>query len=68
MNDQWTWTRTTVWGWTVGVAGGLSGGGQRGKYWDDCNRITTTIEKNGLSGANDDICRCSRVRDKASPT
>ena len=29
MNDLWT--RTMVWGWTVGVGGGLGGGGQRGK-------------------------------------
>ena len=38
MNDPWTWT--TVWGLTVGVGAGLGGGGQRGKNWDNCNRIT----------------------------
>ena len=27
MNDPWTWT--SVWGFTVGAGGGLSGGGQR---------------------------------------
>ena len=35
MNDQWTWT--TVWRWTVGAGGGMDGGGQRGKNWE--NRI-----------------------------
>ena len=29
---------TTVKGLTVG--GAVGGGGQRGKYWDNCNRIT----------------------------
>ena len=24
----------------VGVGDGLGGGGQSGKYWDNCNRIT----------------------------
>ena len=37
MNDPWTWTM--VWGWTVVAGGGLGGGGQRGKSWENCNRI-----------------------------
>ena len=35
MNDPWT--RTTVWG--------LTGGGQRGETWDNCNRITIKMIK-----------------------
>ena len=35
MNDPWT--RTTGWGLTVKVEGG-TGGGQRGKNSDECNR------------------------------
>ena len=33
---------TTGWGWTVGArkVGGLGGGQQRGKEWDNCNRTT----------------------------
>ena len=38
MNDPWTWT--TVWGLTVGAGGGIRGGGQRWKNWDNHNRIT----------------------------
>ena len=38
MNDPWPWT--TVWGLSVGDVGGLAGGEQRGKTWDNCNRIT----------------------------
>ena len=38
MNDPWTWT--TTWGWTVGAGVGWDGGGQRGKNWDNCNRIS----------------------------
>ena len=38
MNDPRTWT--TVWELTVGVGGGMCRGGQRGKNWDNCNRIT----------------------------
>ena len=38
MNDPWT--RTTVWGLTVGAGGGMGRGRQRGKNWDNCNRIT----------------------------
>ena len=37
MSDPWT--RTTVWALTVGAGGRLKGGGQREKYWDNCNRI-----------------------------
>ena len=38
MNNPWTWTM--VWGLTVGAGGGLGGGRQREKIWDNCNRIT----------------------------
>ena len=38
MNDPQTWT--TVWELTVGVGGGMGRGGQRGKSWDNCNKIT----------------------------
>ena len=38
MNDPQT--GTTVWGWTVGAGGGMGRGGQRGKSWDNCNRVT----------------------------
>ena len=38
MNDPWIWT--TVWGLAVRVGGGLGRGGQRGKNWDNYNRIT----------------------------
>ena len=38
MNDPWAWT--TVWGLTVGAGGGIRGGGQRWKNWDNHNRIT----------------------------
>ena len=38
MNEAWTWT--TVWELTVGAGKGMGGGGQRGKNWDNCNRIT----------------------------
>ena len=45
MNDPWTWT--TVWELMVGTGGGMSGGGQRGKNWDNCNnRITIKMIKN----------------------
>ena len=37
MKDPWTWT--TVWALTVEVVGGLGGGGQRGKNWDNCYSI-----------------------------
>ena len=37
MNDPWTWTM--AWELIVGVWGGMGGGWQRGKNWDDCNRI-----------------------------
>ena len=36
MNNPQTWT--TVWELTVG--GGMGRGGQRGKNWDNCNRLT----------------------------
>ena len=38
MNDPWTWTTGRE--MTVGVRGWLGGGEQRGKNWDNCNRIT----------------------------
>ena len=38
INGPWTWT--TMWGLTVGTGSGLGRGGQRGKNWDNCNRIT----------------------------
>ena len=38
MNDPWR--RTTGLGLTVGEGGGLGGGEQRGKNWDDSSRIT----------------------------
>ena len=41
MNDPWTWT--TVWELTVGEGGGMGGGGQRDKNWDNWNRITIKI-------------------------
>ena len=37
MNDPWTWT--TERGLTVGEKGGLGGEGQKGKNWDNCDRI-----------------------------
>ena len=44
MNDPQTWT--TVWELTAEVWGGMGGGGQRGKNWDNCNRITIKMIKN----------------------
>ena len=35
MNDPQTWT--TVWGLAMEMGGGMGGGGQRGKNWDNCN-------------------------------
>ena len=40
MNDPWTWR--TVWRLMVGAGGRLGTGGQKGKNWDNCNRITIT--------------------------
>ena len=37
MNDPRTWTRVRE--LTVGVGNGMGGRGQRGKNWDNCNRI-----------------------------
>ena len=45
MNDLWTWT--PVWGPTVGAGvgwGGLGRGGQRGKNWDNCNKINDHLK------------------------
>ena len=42
MNDPWTWTM--VRGLTVGVGSGLGGGEQRGKNWDNCNRLTIKLK------------------------
>ena len=39
MKYPWTWT--TKRGLTVGKRGGLGGGGQKGKKWDNCNRINS---------------------------
>ena len=44
MNDPRTWTM--VWGLTVGAEGEMGGGRQRGKSWDNCNRITVKIIHN----------------------
>ena len=41
VNDRWT--RTAVWGLTVGVGAGLGGGEQRRQNWDNCNRIIIKI-------------------------
>ena len=38
MNDPQTWTK--VWELTVESGDGMGGRGQRGKNWDNCNRIT----------------------------
>ena len=38
MNDLQTWT--VVWELTLGAGGGMGGREQRGKNWDNCNRIT----------------------------
>ena len=44
MNDPQTWT--TGWEVTAGVGDGVGEGGQREKYWDNCNKITIKmIEK-----------------------
>ena len=43
MNDPRTWT--TVWGLTVAVGIGMGRGGQRGKTWDNYNRITIKMVK-----------------------
>ena len=44
-NGPLLWTGTLVWGLPEGVGGGLGGGGQRGKKWDDYNRISNKIFK-----------------------
>ena len=49
MNDPWTWT--TVWELTMRARGGMNRGGQRGKHWDNCNRI---IIKNDLKRKKED--------------
>lgn len=41
MNELWT--RIALWGLTMGVVGGLGGGGLRGKYWDNWNSINNKI-------------------------
>ena len=40
MNDPGTWTMER--GLTVGWRGGVGGGGQKGKNWDNCKRINNT--------------------------
>ena len=53
MHDPWTWT--TGWELTVEAEGGTGGGGKRGNYWDNCNRITIKndlilkVEKNSIA-------------------
>ena len=42
-NDPWTWP--TVWGLTVGAEGGLGGGRQREKNWDNCNSVNKSKKK-----------------------
>ena len=42
MNDPWT--RTMVWGLTVGAEGGLGGGGEMENNWDNYNRMTAIKE------------------------
>ena len=44
MNDPQMWT--TVWGLTLGAGTGMGRGGQRGKSWDNYNRITVKIIQN----------------------
>ena len=44
IRDPWTWT--TGWGQIVGAGSGLDGGGQRGKNWDNCNRINKILKIN----------------------
>ena len=34
-----------MWVLTVGVRGGMGGGGQRGKNWDNCNSINNNKKK-----------------------
>ena len=41
MNDPQMWT--TGWGLTVRMWGGVGRGGQKGKHWDNCNRITVKM-------------------------
>ena len=42
VNDPPTWT--TVWELTVGAGSGMGREGQRGKNWENYNRITTKNE------------------------
>ena len=53
MNDPWTWTR--VWGLTVGAGCGLSGEGQMGKNWKNCNRIMINFFKKTLLSVGKNI-------------
>ena len=45
VNDAWT--QTTGWGLTRS-RGGLGEGGQRGKNWDNCNRVTIKNLSNNI--------------------
>ena len=38
------WTKTTVWGLTMEVGGGLGGRGRMGKEWDNCNSINDKMK------------------------
>ena len=42
MNDVWTWTTERL---TVGYRGGLDGGGQKGKKWDNFDRINKFFKR-----------------------
>ena len=53
MNDPWTWTM--VWGLTVGAGCGLSGEGQMGKNWKNCNRIMINFFKKTLLSVGKNI-------------
>ena len=45
-----------MWELTVGMGGGMGGGGQRRKNWDNCNRITIlkSLKKEKLASQDRD--------------
>ena len=49
-----------MWGLTVEVEGGLGRGGQRGKNWDNCNRITIKYFLKSYSKCKNEA-KCSLV-------
>ena len=55
------WTGTTVWGLTVGPRGGMDGGGQRRKIWENHNRITIKKKRKEIQMAK-------MKREKKKPT